>query len=129
MLVAILQNLLDSWAAFEALSFAQVSTLTLTTIKQFEDFALSIVHSDYDVNVAAELKSLAVSLLFAIGVQRGSVQILSRVALFLMNLKIKLDSRVDRLVKQLASIQAKYAMNFPQKLVSTYGVLVDRVHR
>jgi len=43
MLIAILQNLLQSWSSFEALCFANSSALTLNTVKQFEDFAMDII--------------------------------------------------------------------------------------
>lgn len=120
MLAAILQNLLQSWASFEALCFAKSSTLTLTTIKQFEDFAMDIIGTKYEDNTSGtELKSLAVSFLFAIGVLRGSVELISESAYYLVHLNLKLDTRVNGLIKQLGNIEPKYAMHFPQKCVST----------
>jgi hypothetical protein len=115
MLIAILQNLLQSWSSFEALCFANSNALTLNTVKQFEDFAMDIIGTEYKDSTGTELKSLAVSFLFAIGVLRGSVELISEASLYLMNLNLKLDSRVFCLVKQLESIEPKYAMHFPQK--------------
>ncbi len=119
MLIAILQNLLQSWASFEALCFASSSALTLATVKQFEDFAMDIIETKYeDQSTGTELKSLAVSFLFAIGVLRGSVELISEASLFMVDLNLKLDSRVYGLMKQLGNIEPKYAMHFPQKCVS-----------
>jgi hypothetical protein len=115
MLIAILQNLLQSWSSFESLCFANSSALTLNTVKQFEDFAMDIIGTEYKDGTGTELKSLAVSFLFAIGVLRGSVELISEASLYLMNLNLKLDSRVYCLVKQLENIEPKYAMHFPQK--------------
>lgn len=47
MLVSILQNLLDSWANFEVLSLAHASSLTVKTVKQFEDFASSLLSTTH----------------------------------------------------------------------------------
>jgi hypothetical protein len=120
MLLFILRNLLESWCVFEPLSFQGSSTATLSTLNSFESFALEIMNPNYfpaTEPLKPELLSAAASLLLAIGLLRGSAELITKSANFVLQNDVKLDSRIFNLIKEFGGIELNYTINFPQKLV------------
>jgi hypothetical protein len=120
MLLFILRNLLESWCVFEPLSFQGSSTATLSTLNSFESFALEIMNPNYfpaTEPLKPELLSAAASLLLAIGLLRGSAELITKSANFVLQNDVKLDSRIFNLSKEFGGIELNYTINFPQKLV------------
>lgn len=118
LMAAVLRGLLESFLALKPLSLRQRGFAVQAMLKPFISFALSLATT---TTSSTENKSLALSLLFVLGLLRGSMALLSRVSLLLLeasesNEELSLDEAVKPWLLFLKRLEPKYSMVFPEGL-------------
>lgn len=119
LMAAVLRGLLESFLALKPVSLRQKRSVVQAMLNPFVSFSLNLATND--ATASTETKSLALSLLFVLGLLRGSMAILSRVALLLLdsseaNEEIGLDAMVKPWLQFLKHLEPKYSMVFPEGL-------------